>query len=39
MAGFSAAFDLVDHEIIWTKLLHYGFEEAYLTDRKQSTFS
>ena len=42
---FSAAFDLVDHEIIFTKLMHYGFQEvalnwvqSYLTDRKQSTY-
>jgi hypothetical protein len=42
---FSAAFDLVDHDIILTKLLYYGFKEvalnwiqSYLTDRKQSTY-
>jgi hypothetical protein len=42
---FSAVFDLVDHEIILTKLMHYGFKElalnwvqSYLTDGKQSTY-
>ena len=43
---FSAAFDLVDHKIIWTKLMHYGFKEvalnwvqSYLTDRKHPPIS
>lgn len=44
LLDFKEAFDVVDHEILFLKLCHYGFDglslewlQSYLTDRKQIT--